>query len=135
MNEKENKKTGLKRKVLHSWRLRMLFIGIPLALVFMAVQKIFPPDKAVSIQLGIYSVAIAFLMYNFRKSDAANITISEQNEEINKQKQQLDKAYQELHEKNKEIVDSIRYARRIQQSLLPNENYIAKQLNKRTKIS
>lgn len=140
MNEKANKNIGLKRRLLHSRRLRMVALGIPLAIIFIAVYKFFPPNQAMAIQLGVYSIAIAFLMYNFRKSDALNITISEQNEEINRQKLQLeeqktlvDSAYHELHEKNKEIIDSIRYARRIQQSLLPNESYISRQLNKRTK--
>ncbi len=35
----------------------------------------------------------------------------------------------ELEEKNKEILDSIRYASRIQKSLLPNEKYITRVLN------
>jgi len=35
-----------------------------------------------------------------------------------------------IEEKQKDILDSIRYAKRIQQSLLPNEKYIAKNLNR-----
>ncbi|HWY10022.1 MAG TPA: hypothetical protein VN026_01795 [Bacteroidia bacterium] len=142
MDEKINKNAGLKRQLIHSRRLRIIVIGIPLAIIFIAVYKFFTPSQAMAIQLGIYSLAIMFLMYNYRKSDAANIIISEQNEEINRQKHQLeeqktlvDKAFRELHEKNKEIIDSIHYARRIQHSLLPNENYISKQLNKLMKNS
>ncbi|MEW6468321.1 MAG: hypothetical protein AB1458_05315 [Bacteroidota bacterium] len=36
----------------------------------------------------------------------------------------------EITQKNKDITDSIRYARRIQQSLLPSDNYIEKNLNR-----
>ena len=36
-------------------------------------------------------------------------------------------------EKQKEILDSIRYAKRIQHSLLPNEKYISKSLDKLNK--
>ncbi len=56
--------------------------------------------------------------------------VSERTDEVVKQKVEVDKAYQTLHEKNKEVMDSIHYAKRIQRSLLPTENYIAKQLNK-----
>ncbi|MGZ3903319.1 MAG: tetratricopeptide repeat protein [Bacteroidia bacterium] len=45
---------------------------------------------------------------------------------IEQQKVMVDKAYDHLHEKNKEVMDSIFYARRIQQALLPTEKYISK---------
>jgi tetratricopeptide (TPR) repeat protein len=38
-----------------------------------------------------------------------------------------------IEHKNKEITDSINYARKIQQSILPNEKYIEKELNKLNK--
>ena len=38
-----------------------------------------------------------------------------------------------IEEKNKDIIDSIHYAKRIQQALLPTEKYIAKKLNSLTK--
>lgn len=51
-----------------------------------------------------------------------------------KQKQkanvQLQDAYNQIEEKNKEITDSIKYAKRIQQTLLPTEKYIDKYLKK-----
>jgi tetratricopeptide (TPR) repeat protein len=40
-----------------------------------------------------------------------------------------------IEHKNKEITDSINYARKIQQSILPNEKYIEKELNKLNKKS
>jgi len=42
----------------------------------------------------------------------------------------VDKAYDELHEKNKEVMDSIYYARRIQTALITNEKYIENSLNR-----
>jgi len=42
----------------------------------------------------------------------------------------VDAAYESLHEKNKEVMDSIYYARRIQRALITSEKYIANQLNK-----
>ena len=49
---------------------------------------------------------------------------------IEKQKGLVDAAYEQLHEKNKEVMDSIFYARRIQNALLPNESYISKSFSR-----
>jgi hypothetical protein len=60
---------------------------------------------------------------------------------LEKEKEKLEKTVEErtaevvqqkhlLEEKNKEIIDSITYARRIQRSLLPTEKYIERVLNK-----
>ncbi len=134
---KTTKELGLKRKLLHSRRFRMLVIGIPLAALFIVVYKFFTPSQAMAIQLMVYSIAIVFLMHNFRKSDADNIIITEQNEEINRQKIQIeeqkklvDKAFNELHEKNKEVMDSIHCALKIQTALLTPESYFDKNLKR-----
>ena len=50
---------------------------------------------------------------------------------IEEQKEKVDAAFEKLHEKNKEVMDSINYARRIQSSLLPTEKYISKKLERR----
>jgi tetratricopeptide (TPR) repeat protein len=51
--------------------------------------------------------------------------------EINRLKNvELKNAYEEIAVKNKDITDSIIYARRIQTSLLPTEKYIEKNLNR-----
>ncbi len=49
---------------------------------------------------------------------------------IELQKADVDLAYGKLHEKNKEVLDSIFYARRIQRSLLTTESYIDKSLKR-----
>ncbi len=49
---------------------------------------------------------------------------------IQDQKILVDVAYEKLHEKNKEVMDSIYYAQRIQKALITSEKYIDKQLNK-----
>ncbi|MBC7865324.1 MAG: tetratricopeptide repeat protein [Bacteroidia bacterium] len=43
---------------------------------------------------------------------------------IEEQKIIVDEAFEKLHEKNKEVIDSIYYARRIQRALLTSEKYI-----------
>ena len=52
---------------------------------------------------------------------------------IAQQKVHVDLAYDKLHVKNKEVMDSINYARRIQNSLLPTEKYISKAVNRTAK--
>jgi tetratricopeptide (TPR) repeat protein len=54
---------------------------------------------------------------------------------IEEQKLLVDAAYEQLHEKNKEVMDSITYARRIQRALITPEAYIDKVLNKLNKNS
>ena len=61
-------------------------------------------------------IALLFggVVYNrFRKT-------SKQKRTIEDQKQQVDKAFEELEEKNTEILDSINYAKRIQNAILPS---------------
>ena len=53
---------------------------------------------------------------------------------IESQKHEVDSAYEKLHEKNKEVMDSIQYAARIQRSLITNEKYIANQFKKLNKL-
>ncbi len=52
---------------------------------------------------------------------------------IQSQKEEVGFAYDQLHSKNKEVMDSINYARRIQNSLMPTEKYISKVLEKNKK--
>jgi len=49
---------------------------------------------------------------------------------IEDQKIVVDEAYEKLHEKNKEVLDSIFYARRIQRALITSEKYIDRNLRK-----
>ncbi len=51
----------------------------------------------------------------------------------NKQKLIIEEKNREVEEKNKNIMDSIYYARRIQSSLLPTEKYIRRIVNKKDK--
>ncbi|MBC7865363.1 MAG: hypothetical protein IAF38_20475, partial [Bacteroidia bacterium] len=47
---------------------------------------------------------------------------------IEEQKIKVDEAFEKLHEKNKEVMDSIYYARRIQRALITSEKYIERKL-------
>jgi len=80
----------------------------------------------------IYSVAGVLLLVVFFSIFLYNrfrIT-TRQKKIIEHQVIQADKAYEALHERNKEVLDSIYYARRIQRCLLTSEKYIAKHLTR-----
>jgi tetratricopeptide (TPR) repeat protein len=55
---------------------------------------------------------------------------SKQKKVIEEQKLLVDHAYEKLHEKNKEVMDSIHYARRIQKALITSERYIERNLRR-----
>ena len=83
-------------------------------------------------QIVIYAVAgllvlvgvFAIFIYNrFRITNRQKVIIE-------KQKQKVDEAYNLLHEKNKEVMDSIHYAKRIQTALITSEKFITNSLNR-----
>ncbi len=73
--------------------------------------------------LIIVSLFSIFIFKQYKAKKAANFIIRKQKLETENQKTLLE-------EKQKEILDSIRYAKRIQTSLMPNEKYITKNLKK-----
>ena len=64
-----------------------------------------------------------FIFRSYRQKQKANVIITRQKEEVEKAKELVD-------EKQKEILDSIHYAKRIQTALITSEKYIAKNLNR-----
>lgn len=66
------------------------------------------------------AVFAIYLIYSLRQKEKARKLID------------IQKAI--VEEKQKEILDSIHYAKRIQQAILPNEKFIEKQLNKKNKL-
>ncbi|MES2761391.1 MAG: tetratricopeptide repeat protein [Bacteroidota bacterium] len=73
--------------------------------------------------LALVLVFSVFLFNRFRVTQKQKIIIEEQ-------KQLVDEAFKNLKEKNKEVMDSITYARRIQRAVVTSEMYIEKQLNR-----
>ena len=72
------------------------------------------------ILVGVFAV---FMFNRFRITQ-------KQKQVIEEQKVLVDKAYETLHEKNKEVMDSIRYAKRIQTALITSEKSIENSLNR-----
>ena len=83
---------------------------------------------------GVLMLGIAVLaIIAFRNKRKAHLLSESQKQEIEKQKSLVDEAYEKLNDKNKEILDSIHYAKRIQTALMPPEKYIEKSIRKNTK--
>lgn len=68
---------------------------------------------AVSAGLILFLLLAVFIYRGYRQKQQANQIITQQKKEVETQKKLLE-------EKNKDIIDSITYARRIQESILPN---------------
>jgi serine phosphatase RsbU (regulator of sigma subunit) len=83
------------------------------------------------IVIGVLIVLIGVLLLK-RFIDKQKIVeaINKKNEAIEAQKLVIDKAYAELSEKNKDITDSIKYAQKIQQAVLPSDKFISSELAK-----
>jgi tetratricopeptide (TPR) repeat protein len=73
--------------------------------------------------LGLIIAFLGFIVNRFRITQRQKAIIE-------KQKVLVDEAYGKLHEKNKEIIDSITYAQRIQRALITSERYIDHTLNR-----
>jgi tetratricopeptide (TPR) repeat protein len=73
--------------------------------------------------LGLVIVFAGFMYNRF-------LVTRKQKQIIEEQKQTVEIQKKIVEEKNKEVLDSIYYARRIQRSLLPNEKYISKHVRK-----
>jgi hypothetical protein len=72
--------------------------------------------------LGLMALFALFMVNRFRITSKQKNIISEQKKLVEAQKSIVE-------EKQKEVLDSIHYAKRIQRSLLPQEKYIEKILN------
>ncbi|MBX2960322.1 MAG: SpoIIE family protein phosphatase [Flavobacteriales bacterium] len=73
----------------------------------------------------IISLLLFWLLFKIRKSKNQ---ISKQMKVIEEQKTVVEKAHHELEEKNKEIMDSITYAKRIQSAILPPQKLVKEYL-------
>jgi tetratricopeptide (TPR) repeat protein len=79
-------------------------------------------EKVISLQTNTQLKSVQFM---------GEIEFARKEADLEKQKNvELKKAYSVIEDKQKEILDSITYARRIQRSLLPSEKYVEKNLTR-----
>lgn len=79
--------------------------------------------------IGLILVVVIVLVYSYIAKRRSNKKLVLKNEQINQQKGIIEHQKLEVEHKQKEIIDSINYARRIQQSLMPTDKYIGKKLD------
>jgi len=87
----------------------------------LARQKVITVWVLIGVLVFLVSGGLVFSRFRFTQK---------QKKIIEDQKIVVDEAYEKLHEKNKEVLDSIFYARRIQTALITSERYIAKNLSR-----
>ena len=75
-----------------------------------------------------------FIFRSLRVTRKQKDIIQEQKNIVEQQKQEVEHQKLLVEEHQKEIIDSIYYARRIQRSLLPTEKYIEKNINRLKKV-
>jgi serine phosphatase RsbU (regulator of sigma subunit) len=80
---------------------------------------------------GILVLVIGFAIYayrSFKQKQKINLQLSQQKEEIEAQRDEIELQRSIVEEKNKNVTDSINYAKRIQYTLLANESLLDKHL-------
>lgn len=73
-------------------------------------------------------IIIAIVLRGYRNKKAAHERLMEQNAVITSQHSEIELQKQEIEEKNKDITDSIHYALRLQNAMLPPELFLRKHL-------
>jgi len=105
------------------------FIGIgTLSLGFLFKVQHWPLAMEMTL-FGIAILAIGTLAWN-QKFKKEVVFRKETEDKLKVSLDKIETQHLALEEKQKEIIDSIKYAKRIQNSLMPNEKYINKQLNR-----
>lgn len=78
--------------------------------------------------LALVLVFAIFIFNRFRVTNKQKKVIEEQKQTVESQKEKVDTAYAQLEDKNQEILDSIKYAKRIQSAILPPQKRMEKML-------
>ncbi len=79
--------------------------------------------------IGLLGGLVLLIFRSYRQKQKANILISRQKEEVEKQKGEIGIQKEIIEEKQKEILDSIHYAKRIQTAVITSDDYLLRHLN------
>lgn len=85
---------------------------------------------AFAVGLGLSVLLLFFVIRGYVQKRKTNLELSAKNKIIELQKREVEQQKEIVEEKQKEILDSILYARRIQKAMLPHEKYIDKSLKR-----
>ncbi len=123
INNQENKKSTYKQQLKYEYDKKEALAKLEQEKNQLAFSEESKRQKIIttSVIVGLILLLIfsVFIFNRFKISQKQKRIIELQKEKVEKQKEIIE-------EKQKEIIDSIHYAKRIQQSLLPNEKYIQK---------
>ncbi len=89
-------------------------------------QKVFRNTMFGGMVMFLFAAVMIFGRY--KEKQKANVLLEDKNKAINEQKVMIEAAHMQLEEKNKDITDSIRYAKRIQEAIFPGEKTFKKYL-------
>jgi len=78
--------------------------------------------------LGLVGIFLLVVFNRLKVTRKQKNIIEEQKQEVEQQKEEVELAHSELEEKNKEITDSIQYAKRIQNAILPPSKLVKEYL-------
>jgi len=79
----------------------------------------------------VFILLLALLIYrSYRNKQKVNLIILKQKEEVERSKQVIEQQKTLVEQKQKEVLDSIHYAQRIQNALITSERFIEKNLNR-----
>ncbi len=73
-------------------------------------------------------IVVVFVSYQYKQKQKSNTIILAQKQEVEKQKELIEIQKEMVEEKNKEITDSINYAKRLQEAILPPIKYFTQNL-------
>jgi serine phosphatase RsbU (regulator of sigma subunit) len=116
-NSLKSKKAMWKLTMKSRIKSKFLFFAIPIALITLFLAFFGNENQFNDFLPFLAGSMFIIMLYNFRKTEKANIIITTQKEE-------LDKKNEIIEEKNKEIIDSITYALRIQKAKLPKKEEV-----------
>ena len=130
VNRQENRKASIQKAFQYEYEKKAAADSVMVAderkLFELKMQK--EKTQRFALYAGL-ALIIGFLIFVINRFQVSQ----KQNKVIESQKLLVDEAYEKLNEKNKEVMDSIYYARKIQRALITSEGYIEKQLNRLTK--
>lgn len=127
LNSLENKKAAIEKETAYNYRMKKVADSVAFAeknkvneLLVQQKEKELKSKQNQQITLGI--VALLILLFAFVMMNRFKVT-KKQNKIIEKQKEIVEV-------KNKEISDSINYAKRIQEAILPSKDTLSESLNR-----
>jgi tetratricopeptide (TPR) repeat protein len=134
LNSEENREQTLKKDLQYNYEKKETALKEDQAKLNLlnAEEKQQQKIIIISISIGLIFVAVLALVI-FRSlwlNKKKNKIITEQKLEVEKQRDIVERQKHLVEEHQKEILDSIRYAKRIQLALLPSKKYIAKSLDR-----